>query len=191
METKNSSIEFTSKQCNQLKQLKETVKLHNLLSECEEFQRQIEILITERTECLMEQEKNKEYLTELQNEIKLARNDEFNWQMKLEEAKNCFVDDINDQNLKNICLVMGFGISKYELLENNSLLITLQYRDICSVTYCETIQGLYNVIEIYPQHPKFSEIRQYLQESQDLRGLLAVLRKYFDYAIEFIDKYKK
>ena len=86
MQTKNNSMEFTSKQCNQLKQLKETVKLRNLLSECEEFQREMETLITERTEYLTEQEKMKEYLTELQNEIKLARNEEFNWQIKLEEG---------------------------------------------------------------------------------------------------------
>lgn len=108
-------------------------------------------------------------------------------------------------------MLLGFGISKYQLLENNGLLITvnstvvvndsyvlmliiffqLNYRNICSVTYCETVQGLYDVVEIYPQHPKFSEIRQYLEESQDLKGLLAILRRYFDYAIEFIDKHEK
>lgn len=79
-------MEFTSKQCNQLKQLKETVKIRNLISECEEFQCEMETLTKERTECLIEQEKIKEYLTELQNEIKLARNEEFSWQIKLEEG---------------------------------------------------------------------------------------------------------
>ncbi|XP_065364247.1 uncharacterized protein LOC135957432 [Calliphora vicina] len=186
MQTKNKSLEFTSKQSNQLKQLRDMVKLHKLQAKCEEFKGELENLITERSECLGKREKCMEHLTSLQGELKVARNEEYNWQQKLDAAKNSFVDYKND-NLQSICVVLGYQISKCQLLENNGLQIMLYYRDVCYVTYSETAQ-LFDLVEIFPQHPKFPQIQQFLRNSQDLKGLLTCLRKFFDFAIDFKEK---
>lgn len=84
MQTKNNSMEFTNKQNMQLKQLKDMVKLHKLQEKCEEFKGELENLITQKTNILQEREKLMENLNSLQGELKIARNEEFNWQQKLE-----------------------------------------------------------------------------------------------------------
>lgn len=84
MQTKNNSMEFTNKQNMQLKQLKDMVKLHKLQEKCEEFKGELENLITQKTNILQEREKLMENLNSLQGELKIARNEQFNWQQKLE-----------------------------------------------------------------------------------------------------------
>lgn len=79
-------MELTGKQCNQLKQLKEAVKLSNLLSKCEEFKQELENLIKEKNEHLIKQERNIELLSELQAEATIARNKEIEWRKKLDEG---------------------------------------------------------------------------------------------------------
>ncbi|XP_023303965.2 uncharacterized protein LOC111685915 [Lucilia cuprina] len=179
-------MEFNTKQTQQLKQFKNLVKLHKLQAKCEEFKGELENVITERIECLGEREQLMEHLTSLQGELKIARNEEYNWQHKLDAAKISFADHKND-NLQNICVVLGYQITKFQPLESNGVEITLNYRDICYVTYSETSQ-LFNLLEIYPQHPNFAQIQQFLQNSQDLRGLLSCLRAFFDFAIDFKEK---
>lgn len=55
------------------------------------------------------------------------------------------------------------------------------------MTYSETSQ-LFDLIEVFPHHPNFQQIQHFLQNSQDLRGLLTCLRKFFDFAIECKEK---
>lgn len=145
MQTKRKSLEFTNKQNNQLKQLKDMVKLHKLQEKCEEFKGELENLITEKTNILQEREKLMENINSLQGEVKIARNEEFNWQKKLETgiillkiliynlfnlifflAKKSFFDLEND-NLQSICMLLGYQISKHQELENNGLQITVCY----------------------------------------------------------------
>ncbi|KAM7348239.1 uncharacterized protein ACRADG_007654 [Cochliomyia hominivorax] len=186
MHTAGNSSEFTNKQISQLKQLKNMVKLNKLLEKCEEVKEELENLMTEKSDCIQKRNEYMEHLNSLQGELKLARNDEFNWQKKLETAQKSFVEQDND-HLQSICLLLGYQISKCQLLENNGLQITLKYRDICYVTYSESAQ-LYDLIEIFPHHQHFPQIKEFLRNSQDLRGLLTTLRKFFDFAIEFKEK---
>ncbi|XP_037935778.1 uncharacterized protein LOC119669883 [Teleopsis dalmanni] len=106
----------------------------------------------------------------LKNHI-LDENADYDSQNILDEK-----DVAND--LQNLYCLLGYSITDAEFVDGKINVLTFNYNARCYVKLANE-EDCWHLIEIYPSHPNFDSIKEFLYKTQDTSGLLRNLRKYF------------
>ncbi|XP_013115482.1 uncharacterized protein LOC106093050 [Stomoxys calcitrans] len=156
-------------------------KLNILIERCQEISQEIGNILKDKKENLEKQAQLKKNLQDVQEKVEAAHVEE----AALEDRIQAAVGGPNENGrdfVQKMCLLLGYQMSNCRLLPspNGGVQRKLLYASNCSVTYNEFNRMLYELVDVHPPHPEFAEIRQFLQDSQDLKGLLTSLKKFFD-----------
>ncbi|XP_037899779.1 uncharacterized protein LOC119644303 [Glossina fuscipes] len=168
MEVTKLEENLSVKQLQQVQLLKGYEKLENLkvtFLKLQEDEQNLKSL----NDVLMEKQRN------LQTLLEKTLADEINVECILDNKLGKVNQRTDQQGNLDILCKMGYCIM--ESMENDFNYVKIS----CKHFYVLFVkdQSKYEVREIYPGHPNFRNIQQFLSDTQDLKGMLSYLREYF------------